>query len=339
MNDAMKMTEKGSIVIKLNLVILLSLFHLSSAFAEADLNPAIFNTTSTASSESSSSTGSTAVKDTKASVPSSTINLGANQGQQSQNSGSGSNAGAGAALMAAGAAMMANPATMPAGAALMAMGALAMMQSGHDSGAAGSSGKTASASNTNTTTSKTNPVDATGSSAFVDAKLKEAQSTLASNGYKITEQGLTKPDGSFTPSSAFNSASSMSAAGIPQAAIDKAQQILSEYNKNGLNAATVASMQVGSPGGGMTEGDSHGSSETGFGKHNPFDVNAAQKAALVAGKTVMYAGEPIGVSGQNIFQMIHSCYQRKREGKHFIESEMDVSARSPASVKTIKRNK
>ena len=66
---------------------------------------------------------------------------------------------------------------------------------------------------------------------------------------------------------------------------------------------------------------------------NPFNIDGDKKGQLVAGKTVMFDGEPIGVRGQNIFDMVHSCYQKKREGKHFIETEMDVATRLPASVK------
>lgn len=318
-------------------VLVMTLVFGSTAFAEADLNPNIFNQQATSATRESGGTSSGSTG-TGSSIPvmKSTINPGSQQGQASQSGGAGTNAAVGQALMSAGAALMANPPTVPAGAALMAMGLLAMMQSGEDSGAAGQSAATGSASNTNGTSTGTAAVDGTGTSGFTEAKIKEGQAKLAAAGYKMTAAGITNPDGSFTSSSAFNSPSAMAAAGISPAAIAEAQKILGDINTSGARVSSVG-VNSGGGGGGITEGDSHGSSDAAMGAGNPFNIDADKKGSLVAGKTVMFDGEPIGVRGQNIFEMVHSCYQKKRDGKHFIESEVDIATRSPASVKPSKK--
>jgi hypothetical protein len=335
------------------LILAVTLAYGPVSFAEADLNPNIFNTQPTATAgtaaerEGAGGTRTGTVvnpppnSNSMGQIPGS-INPGSNTGQQSQSGGSGTNAAVGGALMAAGAALMSNPPTVPPGAMLMAMGILAMMQSGEDSGAAGQSAATGAASVTNGTGTTTTPVDPTGTSSFTQAKIKEGQAKLAEAGYKVSEKGVTTPDGSFIPANSFNSPSSMAAAGIPQSAIDQAQGILANADTGALNGAKVSSVGVNTGGGGagsgISEGDSSGSSDPGGGPMgNPFNIDGEKKGQLVAGKTVMFDGEPIGVRGQNIFDMVHSCYQKKREGKHFIESEVDVATRLPASVKPSKK--
>jgi hypothetical protein len=63
-----------------------------------------------------------------------------------------------------------------------------------------------------------------------------------------------------------------------------------------------------------------------------------QRKGLTAGKTVLFDGDPIGVRGDNIFAMVHTCYQTKREGAQFIETEgrangvQTASLRAPAAA-------
>ncbi|NJL25909.1 MAG: hypothetical protein HC902_12575, partial [Calothrix sp. SM1_5_4] len=65
---------------------------------------------------------------------------------------------------------------------------------------------------------------------------------------------------------------------------------------------------------------------------NPFANLDARKKEMIAGKTVLFDGEPIGVRGNNIFDMIHQAYQRKRAGNHFIEGDEKPAPRAPASA-------
>jgi len=312
-------------------VLLTALAFGSTAFAEADLNPNVYNPPAKAPTGAMNETNIP-----KAGTGTSTINPGSKQGQASQSSGAGTNAAVGAALIATGTALLPPP-TTPTGAALIAMGILALMQSAEDKKAARESAATGAASQTNGGGAGTNPVDGKGSGGFNDPKIKDGMAKLAAAGYKMSEKGLTHPDGSFTPSSSFNSPGAMSAAGIDPAAISEAQKIVA--GAEGMDGAKISSVGVNSGGGGggdssgVSEGDSNGESASGPAFGNPFGMDAAKRASLVAGKTVMFDGEPIGVRGQNIFDMVHNCYQKKRQGKQFIESEHDVVTRSPASAR------
>jgi hypothetical protein len=331
---------------KLIIVTLAIMAMTAQAFAEADFDPDKFKppttTTPPANTTTTTTTTTTPALGTVANPAQSTINQGSNTGQASQSSGSGANAAAGAALMAAGAALMANPPTAPQGAMLMAMGILAMMQSGHDGDAAGQSGNTGLASiEGNKGTSLTNTDPATGTSAFTDAKIAQGKAALEAQGYKMGPDGtLTRPDGTTVPASAYNSPSSMAAAGMSPQTIADAQKIVTDAEKDSPKVSGVGVNSAGGGGSGMAVSEGEGGGEanaTGGMAVNPFNLNADAKAKLIAGKTVMFDGEPIGVRGQNIFDMVHDCYQKKRKGNHFIETENDVSIRSPASFRR-KRN-
>lgn len=315
------------------------------AFAEADLNPNIFRPaapTPPAGATTERPVGSTTgTNATRLPVMQGSINPGSQEGQKSQSGGAGTNAAVGSGLMAAGAALMSNPKTVPPGVALMAMGMLAMMQAKEDSGAAGQSAATGFASNVNDGSVTPGAVDPNGTGAFAEAKIKEGQAKLGEAGYKMTSKGLTGPDGSFIPAKAFDSPSSMAAAGMSPSTIAAVQEGLADAQAGAAgSAARVSGVAVNTGGGGggsgITEGDSSGSSESGTGMANPFNIGADKRGSLVAGKTVMFDGEPIGVRGQNIFDMVHTAYQKKREGKHFIETN-DVATRSPASIKQPKK--
>lgn len=276
----------------------------------------------------------------------SSINPAALMGQASQKKAKDANDSAGQALMAAGAAMMAMPPTMPIGIALMAMGMLAKKQGEEDNNAANMSGMTAAATQLSgaggTNGSSTTPVvDAKGKSSIQDPKIKEAVKKMEAAGYKVTEEGLHNPDGSLTPASAFNSPSSMAAAGFDPATIRETQKVLGVINEE-LSKAKFGSMAM-AEGGGSSGSSSYGSGGSNsdsdsFKAFNPFGLGTDQKKALIAGKTVLLDGEPIGVKGNNIFEMMHFAYEKRRNGRQFIETEnlnrAGPSLRMPASEKS-----
>jgi hypothetical protein len=188
-------------------------------------------------------------------------------------------------------------------------------------------------------TKPTAPAD--GSSGFSDPKVAEGIAAMKEAGYKVTPTGVTLPDGTSVPASAFNSAASMTAAGFDPAAAREAQKVsdalndeISKYSKG-----RVASVGVDSGGGGGAAGSGSGSSGEGSDMltlrpmANPFALGLDAKKKLIAGKTVMFEGEPIGVRGQDIFEMVHTAYQRKRAGHNFIEADDGgTTVRAPASV-------
>jgi hypothetical protein len=265
--------------------------------------------------------------------PGSTINQGANTGQASQNAGAGANNAAGAALIAAGIPMLAQPPTVPIGVMLIAMGAMALAQGAHDSGAAGQSAATGAASVHNggpgTQANQATDPDL-GKSSFNTPEIKKAQAELAKHGYEVNEKGVTKPDGSIIPASAFQSKEGMLAAGIDPAVLAK----LDEVNKDVASAYNVSSVATGGGGGGsgaIPEDVGGGGSETALGSRDPFDLNDDARRSMMAGKTVNLDGEPIGVAGANIFDMVHTAYQKKRAGAQFLEGE-EPMLRAPAST-------
>lgn len=268
----------------------------------------------------------------------STMNKGSKVGSGSQKSGSMINMAAAAALMAGCLAPCPKCAT-----SLCAMSALSMLQAGHDSGAADMSDLTGSDSGVGNVDDPTGGSDggvdpqSVRAGTYSDPNIQAGFDKLKNEGYKVTSESVTFPDGTVMKASDFNSASSMLAAGMSPSAVKEAQAVLAavndEINKVSGGAPNVGSVAVdgGGGGGGSAIGDE--SENQVAVAANPFALDGDRKKQLVAGKTVSFDGEPIGVRGQNIFEMVHNCYQKKVKANAFIETENEVSARAPASVK------
>ena len=263
------------------------------------------------------------------------INPAANQGQQSQNGGSGANNAAGSGLMGSGAGMMANPMTIPIGIALMAMGMLAMAQGSHDSGAANQSGMTAMASNMNgggaTTTAPTFTAPATGMAGIIASPAsKMAVDAITNDGGMVTPTGITMPDGSSKPWSSFSSAGALQAAGFDSKAL---MAKVAEVEKNiDMSAAKGTGLREGEGAGGGAASPPAASNEP-LENRMPASIvdYAKERAGMVAGKTVEAGGEPIGARGDNLFEIIHRAYDRKRDGNQFLLEESRV--RDPATTR------
>ncbi|MBX3020366.1 MAG: hypothetical protein KF799_01715 [Bdellovibrionales bacterium] len=282
--------------------------------------------------ESAGSTGTPITSNTGNS-----INPGAAAGKKSQDNGAAINMAAGAAMLAA------CMATQPPNMALCAMGAMALAQGGHDSGASGQSAATYNASQLNGTTTPTTTTatgkptyadPSKGTSGFSNPAVAKGLAALKENGYTVTDAGVKLPNGSFQPASSMGTSAMASNFGAD--AVREAQKVTAavndEINRLGANVAGVAVDSSGGGGadGGSTGGEASESGSAGLGTHS-YDPNARKR--LMAGKTVNFDGEPIGVRGNNIFDMVHECYQKKRAGNHFIEGVSNSTAnRLPASV-------
>ena len=284
-----------------------------------------------------------AVRDTATGTAptSGTINQGADQGRKSQGAGQMMNMIASAALFAS--CFASCPKCRME---LCAMGAMAAAQGAHQGQASNQSDMAFDASEfnsgQNSYDNKGNPlkpaaVDGTGTAGYSSPIIKEGMGKLEESGYKVTEQGVTYPDGSFKPNSAFDSPGSMIAAGIDPATAQAAGEVLGVINEELGSGANVAAMPVDAGAGGAGGGGGYGGGSD-FGDmdsfklptmRNPF-ANQDQKKML-AGKSVMVDGEPIGVKGDNIFDMVHRAYQKKRTKQLFIETSKNP-ARLPASM-------
>ncbi|MGE3681601.1 MAG: hypothetical protein AB7G93_07715 [Bdellovibrionales bacterium] len=319
-------------------------YQFAPAGPAATATPSTATTTNTTSSSISKTPSSTpAVTETTGSAQpgsGSSINPSASKGKKSQKSGAGANAAVGEALKAAGQALMSNPPTVPMGIVLMMMGMLAMAQSGHDSDAADESAATYNASvigsglSPNETTATAAKDAASGKSGF---ETQEAEAKLKEAGFTFDGKNFTGPDGKVIPATAFNSASGLAAAGLDPGAYSEAQKISAEaLKKAGYDGApSVSGVGVasgGGGGGGASElgGESSEGSLAIASFKNPFSLSEGQRKQIVAGKTVLFDGEPIGARGQNIFDMVHMAYGRKVDGGHFILHEAPP-VRAPAN--------
>ena len=284
----------------------------------------------------------------------SSINPAAQQGKSSQSGGSSMNMMAGMALMAACMAMQ------PPNMALCMMGAMAMAQGGADKDAASQSGATQAATSTPTlntggtgttgTTATTTAntasiptfaaIDDTSASLKDKAIAKEGLQALTNAGYSASAAGIKSANGTTIPAAAFSSSGGMIAAGLDPNQVKDAQDAAAKVNADLAKYKGQAAVAEGVGGGGGSgpTGESQSTStpephKTGFA--NPFAMTDGQKSAMIAGKTVSFDGEPIGVRGDNIFDMVHTAYARKTAGKHFIETDHDPdlnTVRAPASL-------
>lgn len=259
-----------------------------------------------------------------------TINEGSKVGQSSQSGGAGANAAAAAALMAA--CMAPCPKCLIP---LCIMSMLAAKQAGHDSGAAAQSANTDGLSDDlkNNLSSNYNQ----GNASYANGNLKKVQNFLKEKGVTVTKAGVTMPDGSFTPMSAFNSPSAMLNAGIDPDSVDEAKKILTEVNSN-HSKLKDQNLEVSTSGGGATApypteevSDDTANLQTA----NPFDLTEQQRRDLLNKKTVMLDGEPIGVAGNDIFVMINQAYEKKTKGNQFFDNTAATTPiRLPASTNT-----
>lgn len=261
------------------------------------------------------------------------INPGAQVGQNSQSSGAGLNAAVGAALI--GACLAPCPKCMMP---LCAMGAMALMQAGHDAGAAGQSAASFDASKYGANPTVSDP---NGIGGFDKDKLALATAKLGEAGYTVSENGVKYPDGSTYGSTDLISPAAMESAGLGAGSAAEAQSlvdgIVADATKD-ANSPRVSGVGINGGGGGSggSGGDGGGSSSA-YGS-GTYAMNADDQKKLIAGKTVMFDGEPIGVRGNNIFEMVHQAYQKKRQGNQFIETadNSGASIRAPASLPSLK---
>lgn len=252
-----------------------------------------------------------------------TINPGARTGAASQGAGAGANAAAAGALLAACLAPCPSCAYP-----LCAMSALAAQQAGHDKGAQKKSNATAGTSNWKDYEK--------GTSDFKDPNTKAALDKLKEGGYALDEKGLTTPNGSFIPASSLGSSSALLEAGLDPKMVDTTVKTLAAVNADAAKSLSVGVNSYGGGGGSVAEGatnaDSSEEDSNAIGTAQPFATSAEQRAALLEGKIVMLDGEPIGVSGGNIFDTVHKAYQARRQGKQFIDPVEPVTNRAPAST-------
>lgn len=247
---------------------------------------------------------------------------------------------AGTALMAMG--MAGCQGTQTWGCPLLPMAAMAFMQAGHDNNMAGLSGNTYDSSindpsdvgdvGQNGPGSET-PTGGGGATGFTDNINKNLEE-LASKGVVVdpNKGTVTTTDGETFPTSAFSSPGAMAAAGMSDSAVKAAENALSKLNADEGMHASVGAMGIDGGGGGYS-GSSGGASEYQGSSLADYFSNlnkgkGKDKDRLIAGKSLTYGNDPIGVKVDDIFMMVHRRYQKKRKVRtYFLERE-------PASVRS-----
>ncbi|MCB0412016.1 MAG: hypothetical protein KDD22_05785 [Bdellovibrionales bacterium] len=223
------------------------------------------------------------------------------------------------------------------------LAALALMQAGHNGSAANASDgiydytyENPEFDNPNTDIPKGPKVpkgpDGTGPAAgggtytdLVKTNLKK----LADAGYTVDPKTgeVTTPKGTF-PASAFSSPAGMASAGFSSADIQAAGKAIDDINKKygGLleSQPKVSGMEFNTAGGGSS-GSGGGGYKSSFddylaGMKKPGFGGSMDKNRMLAGKSLTYGQDPIGVKVDDIFQMVHRRYQAKRKIQTFIET-------------------
>ncbi|MCC7403387.1 MAG: hypothetical protein IT288_03230 [Bdellovibrionales bacterium] len=270
------------------------------------------------------------------------INQGARRGESSQNRGAQVNFAAGVVFTGICATRY--------GSWACPMAAMSFLQAAHDMAASGDSGDVGDLTDpggwytpppgtpggtTPTTPGTRPPPPGPGGGPTTFATINENLRNLANMGYRVNPATgtVSTPKGDM-PMSAFSSPQAMAEAGFDQASVNAAKETLDKLNAQfggeAGDKANVVAMGLdsrGGGGGGMGDG-----SEMGGGSGS--DPMAAYLASLknkmnngrgpasVAGMQRMAGGEPIGVKMDNIFEMIHRRYQKKRKANTFIETNL-----------------
>lgn len=140
---------------------------------------------------------------------------------------------------------------------------------------------------------------------------------LKSMGFEVDPKTgmVTTPKGK-VPASSFGSGSAMASAGL----IDPSE--ISEVDATLKKASniSVVSMPGAGGGGGSSGGGKSDYSDSAFAFN--FGAGAGQRepaAAKTTGLTKNFGGDPIGISTDNIFDMVHRNYQRKVKERMFVE--------------------
>ena len=170
---------------------------------------------------------------------------------------------------------------------------------------------------------------ATGAKALQEKALKGI-SRLNELGYKDIPdaQAIEFPDGKKVPYSATNSAAGMASAGFSPSQIASGLKLQKKAQEAVADKYKVTSMGLASAGGsGGGYGNSYEEDEEQSKRKDPLAAYLAslkkknRKPASMAGMQRRLAnGSTIGVKSDNIFDMIHRRYQKKRAAKEFIRS-------------------
>lgn len=210
--------------------------------------------------------------------------------------------------------------------------------SGTDGSGTGSSGTSTASGSTDNSISipSTEQTVANLNSAGLGALVSDyrsLQATADDSGFAISKDGstVTVPGGKQTPTGSFGSSDSMKNAGFGASDIANYDSALKEAAKSGEYKSKLASLTnadggSGGGGGGSGAGAGSGSGDGSDGSGSGYD-SLGRKLGLngkgdkgLAGMSKKLGTDNIGVSGDNIFEMVHRRYEAKDKANAFIKN-------------------
>lgn len=130
------------------------------------------------------------------------------------------------------------------------------------------------------------------------------------------------PDGRYIPISSFASPATVQAAGINSVPVaQKLAEIQKQLAQPGETIAESKSATSGVPLNTASAGipGGHGNSQSAdMPPASPFQLTTEQREQLIAGKTVLHGGEPVGVRSDNLFTIVHRAYARQQADGNFL---------------------
>lgn len=260
------------------------------------------------------------------------VNTAANNTQGQNSGGQGAAAAAGAMYAALSAMEFSqcgphNPGACALGAMFAGMSALSFMQSGEHGNVAGqayNTGLNTDAYTTGTTPQTLQNSDGNGSLNSASADIAKLKNGIGGNMADIATGKITTADGKTYSASDFSSPASMAAAGFSPDQIAQAMEVSGKVEKKALEKVKLGAMTAsngydeggGGGGAGGSSGKGHSSSD-GDGAGSGLGA-LARSPAQVAGMTKNFNGEPIGVAGDSIFDMMNRRYQVKEKQNAFL---------------------
>lgn len=241
---------------------------------------------------------------------------------------------AGAGLVGRGQTLTAVPKTVPSGVLLIFLGMLAMEQARRHIMAAAQGKKVVlSIAARSTPDIKSAPPRANdvAASLAADPVFDQGQTELNRLGYAYTSAGLRNPDGSLTPASAMQTPETMAAAGLSPSVIFQVQKELNAFQSSiptvALRGPSRHVPSANPAGPKLRTPSSEGSSLP-----SPRDAerfpgfNASTETESLAREwdnepSARLRGEPILVSGTDIFEFMHYAYQKRRKDRRFYEAD------------------
>lgn len=184
-----------------------------------------------------------------------------------------------------------------------------------------------------------------GQAAFNTPAMQQAANAIQAAGGVVTTSGVTMPDGT---QQSWSSLAGGGSGGSGAVAAGGANPRLDGTTGGSGNPNSLPKIGAQAEGAGGAEGGNGSNSDFHYEPYKSRFAGAQKVNQEVAGKVMNLEGTPIGVKGDDIFEMIHRAYDRRRQVNQFDETvnfpgaaiagrSNAFSGRSPASTNDLNR--